>query len=128
MRAKPRKLQTHQLRSDIMECAMQPAQFDAAVWIHHKLNLGPARSVFNRSDLANFSGSPQSTARLCAGVLAIFENLHAINKYVLHANRVLMWLLKRRAIGNRCRIEDDDIREHSFLEESAIIQSEIGCR
>src|SRR5947199_7474599 len=78
--------------------------------------------------LANFSRSPQSAARFCAGVLAILENLHAINKYVLHANRVLMWFLKGRAIGNRCRIEDDDIREHSFLEESAMIQSEIGCR
>src|SRR5438067_12753366 len=78
--------------------------------------------------LANISGSPQSAARFCAGVLSILENVHGINKYVLHANRVLMGFLKGRAIGNRCRIEDYDIGEHSFLNESAKIKTYVTGR
>ena len=36
-----------------------------------------------------------------------------------------MRVLKRGAIGNRLRIEDDHVREHSFFEKTAAIQSEI---
>jgi len=67
-----------------------------------------------RLSLFGLAWTPESAARFAAGVLAILENLHAINKYVLHANRVLMWFLKGRAIGNRCRIDIAQARHHDL--------------
>lgn len=34
----------------------------------------------------NLSGSPQSLSRFGASVLAIFQDPHAVNEYVLHAD------------------------------------------
>src|SRR6266404_1467352 len=48
--------------------------------------------------LPNFPWPPQSAARFCTGVPAIFDDLHAINKDLLHANRVLLRFLEGRAI------------------------------
>jgi hypothetical protein len=50
VRPKPGKLQTRQLGCHIMKRAVQPAQFDGAVWIHDKINFDRVRSVFNRGD------------------------------------------------------------------------------
>ena len=69
------------------------------------------------SRLLRFTRTPQSAAWLGARVFAILEDLHPVYENVFHANRVLMRLLKSRAIGNRRRIKHNDIRKHSFLEE-----------
>src|SRR4029450_5975396 len=79
------------------------------------------------STLSRYPRTPQRTPRSGARVLAVFEHLHAIHENVLRANRVLMRLLERGAIGNRRRIEYDDIREHSLFNETAMIEAEI-CR
>ena len=61
-------------------------------------------------------------------MLAILQHLHAIHENVLHSDRVLVRLRKSRAIGNRRRIEHDDIGKHSFLEKTAMIEPQVGRR
>ena len=68
-----------------------------------------AESTIRRSP--RLPGAPQRAPRLCASVLAALQHLHAIHEHVRHADRVLVRRLEGRAIGDRRRIEDDDIRE-----------------
>jgi len=75
----------------------------------------------------HFPRSPQRTARFCAGVLAIFDHVHAVHKNVFHANGILVWLLEGGAIGDCCRIKQDDISKHTFFQKSAMIEPKI-CR
>ena len=77
------------------------------------------------SRLLRFARTPQGAARFGAGVLAILQDLHAVDENVFHPDRVLMRLLESRAIGNRRRIEHNDIGKHSFLEKTAMIETEI---
>ena len=79
------------------------------------------------SRLLRFARTPQSAAWFGARVFAILEDLHAVNENVFHADRVLMRLLKSRAIRNCRRIKHNDIGKHSFLEKTAMIETEI-CR
>src|SRR6185436_15693011 len=79
------------------------------------------------SRLLRFTRTPQGAAWLGARVFAILEDLRPVYENVFHANRVLMRLLKSRAIGNRRRIKHNHIGKHSFLEETAMIETEI-CR
>src|SRR5207249_2001903 len=246
VRRKSRESRACQFRSHLMQRAVQPAQLDAANWVHWNVNLHPTRSVFNRSAIIKariaernsawgyvtkifsprlrletlrqephppnvntasdyffsaglpfnstrtrsigpfptFSGRcapalphivwpaltassssgtvpsrsprgirvflfgfgqddcwrpakpfplqfarpPKRAARFGAGVLAIFENLHAVYKNMLHPDRVLVRLLVRRAIGDRRLIEHDHVREHSLFKKTAMIEAEIGGR
>ncbi len=75
----------------------------------------------------DFAWPPQRAARLGASVFATFEHLHAIHEDLLHTDGLLMRLIERRAIGNGRRIEDNDIREHSFFEKPAVVEPKI-CR
>src|SRR2546427_598718 len=90
----------------------------------------PCRSAESRRGriLFRFSRPPQGTARFRAGVLAIFENLYAVNEDVLHPNSVLVRFFKCRAIRNGCRIKDHHVSKHSLLEKSAMIEAEIRGR
>ena len=69
----------------------------------------------DRAPWLQLSRTPNSATRFRAGVLAVLENLHAVHENVFHADRVLMRFFERGAIGNRCRIENDDIGKHSFF-------------
>ncbi len=74
----------------------------------------------------NFPRTPQGATRLGASVFALFKNLHAVNENVFHADGILMRLVERRVIGDRPWIEHDHIREHSFFNETAMIEAEVS--
>src|SRR5947207_3395308 len=82
----------------------------------------------SRRLLADLTRTPQRAARLGAGVLAVFNDLHAIHEHMFHANGVLMRFLECSAIRNRRGIEDNDVGEHAFFNETAMIETEIGGR
>src|SRR6187455_4451 len=70
---------------------------------------------------------PQRTTRLRSSVLAVFNHLHTVHEHMFHTGCVLMRFFEGGMIGNCRRIEHHDVGEHSFLEKSAAIESEI-CR
>jgi hypothetical protein len=57
------------------------------------------------------------------GMLAVFENLHAIDENMLHSDGVLVRFVERRPVRNCRRIKDDHIGEHPFLNETAVIEA-----
>ena len=75
-----------------------------------------------------FSRARECAAGLRTGVLSIFEDLHAIDKNVFHAGRVLVRLFEGGVIGNCRRIEDNNVSKHSLLEQPAMIEAEIDGR
>ena len=78
--------------------------------------------------LTSLTRSPKGASRIRTGVLAVLQDLHAIYENMFHPDRVLMRLRKSRAIGNRRRIEHNDIGKHAFLEKAAMIQPEVRRR
>src|SRR5207248_9989294 len=78
--------------------------------------------------LIDLSGARQGAAGFRASVLAVLKNLHTIYKHVSHAHGILMRLGEGCPIRDRCRVEDNDIAEHSFLDEATMIESQIDCR
>src|ERR1044072_3715269 len=60
-------------------------------------------------------------------MLAVFENLLAIYENVLHADSVLTRIGEGGTIADPCWIKDDDIGKHPFLDEAAMIETEV-CR
>jgi hypothetical protein len=68
MRAKPREVQTRQVGTHIVERGtVQPAQFDAADWVHHNINLG-RRARFSTgvatTDAYSYGAPPRQLSRL----------------------------------------------------------------
>ena len=61
-------------------------------------------------------------------MLAVFEDVHAIDKHVLHTDRILMRLLVGGAVGDGRRIEDDHVGEVPFLQRPAAVKAEIRGR
>src|SRR5262245_170941 len=62
--------------------------------------------------LVNFPArSAHDPPGLFSGGLTVLQDLDAVYPHMAHAGRVLVWLLVRRVIGNRCRIEHDDVGE-----------------
>jgi hypothetical protein len=59
-------------------------------------------------------------------VLAVFDYLDAIYKNLLRADGVLVRFFERRAVRDRRWVEDNYIGEHSFLDETAVIEAEVG--
>ena len=90
--------------------------------------LAGTRQVLYGEKLASlkFPRTPNCAAGFRAGVLTVLENLDTVHEDVFHADGVLMRFLEGGAIGNRFWIEDDDVGEHSFFEEAAAIEAEIG--
>src|SRR5438874_10756771 len=77
-------------------------------------------------ELLQLARASQCTSRFRSRMLAVFDHLDAVYENVFHATRVLMWLFECRVVGDRRRIEDDRVGEHSFFHHSATIESEIG--
>ena len=61
-------------------------------------------------------------------MVAVFEHLHAVDEYVGHPHSILVRLLECRLVGDRGRIEDDDVREHAFAQEASPRETEVGGR
>ena len=60
-------------------------------------------------------------------MFSVLDDLHAVHENVFHAGRILMGFFKRGVVCDRRRIEYDHIGEHSLLEKSAMIETEVGC-
>lgn len=72
--------------------------------------------------LMDFARPPQRAARLCSSMLAILNNLLAVDEDMFHPNGVLMRILKGGAIGDGSGIKNNYVREHPFLKKTAMIQ------
>src|SRR6188474_1440209 len=78
------------------------------------------------ASVSAFPRTRQRAAWFGAGVLAVFEHLHAVDEDVLHAGGVLVRLLEGGVVGDRRGVEDDHVSEHAFLEEAAMVEAEIA--
>src|ERR1035438_9264138 len=63
--------------------------------------------------------------RLRAGMLAVFQDVHAIDEYIAHARRILMRLLECRVVLNGGGIEDHDIGEVARPERAAAVELKV---
>ena len=81
-----------------------------------------------RIERLQFARPPKRAARFGASVLAVFDYLHAIYKNLLHPDCVLVRFFERRAIRDCRRVEHNYIGEHSFPNETAAIEAEVGGR
>jgi hypothetical protein len=72
-----------------------------------------------------FPRTPQGAAGFGAGVFAVLQDLHAVDENVFHSDGVLMGFVESCAVRDCRRIEDDHVSEHSFLNETAVIKTEI---
>src|SRR6185436_19233908 len=61
-------------------------------------------------------------------MLAVFQDLRAVDEYVAHADRVLMRVLERGSVGDSGWIEDDNVGEHALPDEAALLQLEVRGR
>ena len=74
-------------------------------------------AIWRRRDVVRFIFQPACPARAThdltwrgAGVLAIFQHLHAVNQNVRNASGILMRLLESCEILNCLRIKNHDVR------------------
>ena len=58
-------------------------------------------------------------------MFTVFEDLLAVNENMDHAGRVLVRIFVRRMVGNRIRVENDDIGVISLLKLSTPVELEI---
>src|ERR1043166_7762210 len=105
---------------------MPPANSNTAPLVLTQTSPLPLKRHRSRISLLHFPWSPQCTTGFRTGMLAVFDDLHAIDENVLHPNGVLMRFFKGGMIGDRRRIEHDDVGEHSLLHKSTVIKTEIG--
>src|SRR5580700_626618 len=77
--------------------------------------------------LLGLARTPECAAGFAAGVLAVFENLNAVDKNVSDADGVLVGLLEGSSVGDRSRIENHYVCKHAFLDKSAVIKPEVCC-
>ncbi len=78
--------------------------------------------------LLHLPRSPKRLSWFCTGVLTVLEHLRAVHKYVLHADRQLVWVFERRTVSYGLRIEHDHIGKHPWLEKAAMIEPEMSRR
>src|SRR3954453_17626849 len=93
--------------------------------VEHASRLRPASQTYA---LVYFPRPPQRATRFRSGVLAVLDHLHPVHEHMFHTGRVLMRFFKGGVICDRRGIEHHHVGEHSFLEKSAVIESEIRRR
>src|SRR5262245_43943741 len=76
--------------------------------------------------LFNLPRPPQRASGLRPGVLAVLQNLRAIDEHVFHADGELVRLLEGGAVGDGLRVEDDDVGEIPLPQKPATIELQIG--
>ena len=76
--------------------------------------------------LLNLSRSVKRATRFRAGMLAVLEDVHAVHKYIFDTDCELVRIFIRRAIGNRVRIEHNDVGKHSFFQETSMMEAEVS--
>src|SRR5437667_8937249 len=78
-----------------------------------------------RGSLLGLSWTPEGAAGFAAGVLAVFENLNAVDENVSDADGILVRLLEGSTVGDSLRIENHYVCKHAFLDKSAVIEPEV---
>src|SRR5262245_24882293 len=76
--------------------------------------------------LFDLARSPQSAPGLRPRVLTVLQDLDAVDEHVLHADRILVWLLEGGPIRDGRGVEHDDVREHAVPEQPAPVEPEVG--
>src|SRR5947207_1992812 len=90
----------------------------------------PSLSISSRNnrpilELLQLTRPSQSASWFRPSMLAVFQNLHAIDENVLHPNRVLVRFLEGCPVRNYRRVKDNHIGEHPVLNETAVVEAEI---
>jgi hypothetical protein len=78
--------------------------------------------------LLGLAWTPEGAAGFGARVLAVFENLNAVDENVSDADGILVGLLEGSTVGDCLRIENHYVRKHALLDKSAVIQAEVCSR
>src|SRR5439155_1027357 len=55
-----------------------------------------------------------------AGHHGLVDDWHAVHEHIIHPLRQLVGIFESRDVVNRCRIEDDDVRAHSRLQDATV--------
>ncbi|MGH9959357.1 MAG: hypothetical protein ACREBC_19910, partial [Pyrinomonadaceae bacterium] len=53
---------------------------------------------------------------------------HPVDETVFDADRILLGFIKCRSISDGCRIEDNHVSEHPFLNVTTTVQPKVVCR
>ncbi len=90
----------------------------------------PSLSISSRNnrctlELLQFARAGQRASWFRPGMLAVFENLHAVDENVLHPNRVLVRFLEGCPVRNYRGVKDNHVGEHPVLNETAVVEAEI---
>src|SRR5690348_2165567 len=72
------------------------------------------------------AGAVDEPTRFGAGVLAVFQHLHAVDEHVVDSGRELLGLFERRVVLDRGGIEHDHVAIIAGLEEPALLDAEVG--
>ena len=75
------------------------------------------------SELLKFARAGQRASWFRPGMLAVFQNLHAVDENVLHPNRVLVRFLESRPVRNCRGVKDNHVGEHPVLNETAVVEA-----
>ena len=76
-------------------------------------------------ELLQFARAGQRPSWFRPSMLALFQNLHAIDENVLHPNRVLVRFLEGCPVRNYRGVKDNHVGEHPVLNETAVVEAEI---
>jgi len=85
----------------------------------------PAEIIAAYSRLLQLTRASQRTSWFRPGMLAVFQNLHAVDENVLHPNRVLVRFLEGCPVRNYGGVKDNHVGENPILNETAVVEAEI---
>ena len=80
----------------------------------------PPSRRFGRPGWRVLRSGGQDPTRERSGVPAIVDNKLAVDQHIRDSDRVLMWILEAGLVGNRGRIEDGDIGNHTVSDQAPI--------
>src|SRR5437016_10826787 len=66
---------------------------------------------------------PKWSSRQCRRALTVIQHQLAVDEHMLRAGSRLPTVIIRGPVGDRVRIEDNDIGRHSFTEQAPVLQS-----
>src|ERR1051326_1621536 len=90
--------------------------------------LQPASETLALQSLLDLARSIERFPWFRARVLAVFQDLNAVDENIVDAHGELMRIFIRRAVSDRVGIENYHVRKHSWFEKASMIETEVGRR
>lgn len=70
----------------------------------------------------------QRTAGECGCALSFVDTDFPVYQHVFNPGRILVWVFEGGAVDYFVRVEHNDVREHSFTQNTTIAQADTCCR